>query len=434
MIFSLALSPAPPTDIRRDATVEAVAQVMPSVVNIATLSVVEADNPMERMLREFYGDPKITPSRGSGVIIDEDGYILTNLHVVERAREIQVKLSDEAGGAEYEVERIFTGTLKTDLAVLKIIPKKKGEKFRAVRFAKDDDLLLGETVIALGNPFGLGGSISRGILSSKRRAAAKDNEPLNIANWLQTDAAINPGNSGGPLVNLHGELIGINNAVLTGAQGIGFAIPIKEVRDALSEIFMPETSSNPRWFGARVQPGTVPLVLNFVQPGSPAEKAGLRAGDKIISVNGKAPKDFIEFMRFLRDEAKPDFSFAIQRGGETKQIDVRLVPFPELIRQKIGADVQELTPELAQHFGLRAHAGLLVARVEKGSPADKVQLQPGFVLAAINGTRLGTFADAAALLANKNKGDEIQIAALAPQMQGKLIAGYTEGVARLTLR
>ncbi len=220
------------------------------------------------------------------MIISDDGYLLTNLHVVNRATHIQVKLSDAAGGGVYEVQHVYVVNPKQDVALLKMVPKEKGQKFHAVHFAKNDDLLLGETVLALGNPFGLGESISRGILSSKSRAPAKENQDLSMENWLQTDALINPGNSGGPLIDLRGDLIGINCAILEGAQGIGFAIPIKEVREALGEMFNPETAS--RWFGARVGVDT-PLVVQSVESNSPADLAGLKTNDTILQLNGKTP-------------------------------------------------------------------------------------------------------------------------------------------------
>src|SRR5438093_2581489 len=168
--------------------------------------------------------------------------VLTNYHVVARARRIWIKLAD---GREFEAEPIV-GTSFTDLALLRIIAK-PGQKFTSVKFAADDDLLLGETVLALGNPFGLGGTVTKGILSSKSRRPPTDVEPLDVQDWLQTDAAINPGNSGGPLINLRGELIGINVAVGQG-QGIGFAIPVRRVSEALSEIYRPEIMHG-NWLG-----------------------------------------------------------------------------------------------------------------------------------------------------------------------------------------
>ncbi|HWI59769.1 MAG TPA: trypsin-like peptidase domain-containing protein, partial [Bacillota bacterium] len=216
-------------DIRRDATVTAIEKVMPCVVNIATETVIEYHEWYDDMLRQFYGWQR-TPrqqksiSLGSGVIIDEEGYVLTNFHVVRRASRIQVKLWD---GREYEADPLVA-TAGSDVALLKIRAK-PGEKFKAVKFAADDDLLLGETVLALGNPFGLGGSVTKGILSSKNRRPATGNEPLKVEDWLQTDAAINPGNSGGPLVNLRSELIGLNVAVYREehgerGMGVGFSI------------------------------------------------------------------------------------------------------------------------------------------------------------------------------------------------------------------
>src|SRR5213593_907085 len=219
----LALLPlrAAEPDARRDATVEAVKKVMPSVVNIATEEVVPIRDPMENLFREFFDpyyrhrQPNTQFSLGSGVIIDEEGYIVTNFHVVGRARRVWVRLYD---GRELEADKVAVSP-STDVALIRIRAK-AGEKFKAIRFAADDDLLLGETVIALGNPFGLGGSVSKGILSSKsRRAEVEGDEQLQLPDWLQTDASINPGNSGGPLINLRGEVIGINVAILREGQG-----------------------------------------------------------------------------------------------------------------------------------------------------------------------------------------------------------------------
>src|SRR5436190_3411542 len=261
------------TDLRRDAAVLATEQVIPSVVNIATETVIEYHEWYDDLLRQFYGWPN-TPthqeksiSLGSGVIVDEDGYILTNFHVIRRASRIQVKLWD---GREYDADQVMT-TESSDVALLKL-KTKPGEKFKAIRFAGDDDLLLGETVLAVGNPYGLGGSVTKGILSSKNRRPATGNEPLKMEDWLQTDAAINPGNSGGPLVNLRGELIGLNVAVYRGEQGerglgVGFSIPVKQVSAALSYFFTPEVTDS-LWFGARFKSTGSYLEVAAVQPGS----------------------------------------------------------------------------------------------------------------------------------------------------------------------
>jgi len=174
---------------------------------------------------------------------------------------------------------------------------------------------LGETVLALGNPFGLGGSVSRGILSSKNRRPPVEGEPLDVADWLQTDAAINPGSSGGPLINLHGELVGLNVAIYGEGHGIGFAIPIKQVTEALSEIFIPEVTQS-AWFGARLKSGPYPLTVTEVERDSPAAKAGLQKGDEVVQVNGRTPKDFIQCTEWIRDGSNHEVTLVIRRDGD----------------------------------------------------------------------------------------------------------------------
>ena len=200
-----AAAATPPDDVRRDATVIAVEKVMPSVVNIATKTIIRRSrDPMESLFRQFWDPyynrqaPNSQYSLGSGVVIDEAGYLLTNDHVVRRADTIEVKF---ANGTNVYEATVIASDPNSDVALLKL-KARPDEKFQAIRFAHEDDLLLGETVLALGNPFGLGGSVSRGILSSKTRNAPKAGERFDIPNWLQTDAPINFGNSGGPLVNL----------------------------------------------------------------------------------------------------------------------------------------------------------------------------------------------------------------------------------------
>jgi len=410
-----ALPTSAETDIRRDAVVEAVERVMPSVVNIATEEIVEFRDPFEEMLREFWRPyyrrrpPNTQYSLGSGVIIDENGYVLTNLHVVRRASRVRVKLAD---GREFEAAPIV-GTTRSDVALLKLDTKNK-ETFSAVRFAKDDDLLLGETVLALGNPFGLGGSVSRGILSSKNRRPPLENEPLDIADWLQTDAAINPGSSGGPLINLRGELIGLNVAIYRQGQGIGFAIPIKQVAEALSEIFVPEVTKG-FWFGARIRSGPYPLAVTSVEPGSPAEKAGLNVGDQIVQVNRSTPKDFIQCTELLSDSPRGEARLAVARQRERRDLTARMIPLAELIRQKIGARVQKLTRELAEQFGYEPGSGLLIADVESDGPVARAELQPGNLIAGIDGRSTTDLLSAASLLAGKKKDERTDLTVLVRQ-------------------
>jgi len=418
-------------DIRHDATVDAVRRVMPSIVNIGTERLVEVSDPFEEMFRQFYG-PRYQTSLGSGVIIDEEGYILTNQHVVNRARRIQIKLSEDAGGQEYEAE-LVSSIITTDVALLKIIqdPKQKPRKFKAVNFAKDDDLRLGETVLALGNPFGLGGSVSRGILSSKQRADSKQNEELGVSNWLQTDASINPGNSGGPIINILGEMIGMSEAILPGAQGIGFAIPIKDIRDALGQIFVPE--SRGRWFGAIVRPDSDTLRVEIVETNAPASAAGLRAGDQILQVNGKTPRGF-EFHRWLREETNSVFKLTVSRQGGQKELSVRMISLGEMARQRMGLDLQEVSRQLGRQLGLPEYSGLLIAGVENGGPAQAAELKRYFLITGVDQTRVQSLAGLVSAIHGKSKGDMITISLLIPQTHGDEILNYAKGFTRLKLR
>lgn len=433
-----AAAATPTPDIRRDATVEAVQRVMPAVVNIATETVLQVRDPLEQLFRDFFDPyyrrrpPNTQHSLGSGVIIDEEGYILTNFHVVNRASRVWVKLYD---GREFECDKISETSL-SDLALLKI-RSKETNLFPAVKFAADDDLLLGETVLALGNPFGLGGSVSRGILSSKSRRPPIENEQLDIMDWLQTDAAINPGNSGGPLVNLRGELIGINVAIYREGQGIGFAVPVKRITAALSEIYSPEQLDS-LWFGARVRPGTSPLQVTSVQIESPAGKAGLQAGDRILQVNGKMPRSFMDFIRLLGGaKDKQDVNLAIERGETKKKISLRLVPEKtffnaDLIRKKTGLTVQELTPDLAQAMGVRGQ-GLLVAAVDLMSPGADADLQRGMLITSLDGQAADNIVATAKRLYNKGKGDKVPIEVIIPRQRGAYVQ-YLQGRVELTLR
>ncbi|MEI6779980.1 MAG: trypsin-like peptidase domain-containing protein [Verrucomicrobiota bacterium] len=417
------------SDVRRDATVVAVEKVMASVVNIATETVIQVRDPFEELFRQVWGPyhrqqpPNSQYSLGSGVVIDEDGYVLTNDHVVRRADKITVKF---CAGTNAYTATVVASDPKSDVALLKLNIQ-PGEKFKAIQLAREDDLLLGETVLALGNPFGLGGSVSRGILSSKSRVLPKEGEPLDIPNWLQTDAPINLGNSGGPLVNLRGELIGINVAVLNEfkgqrAQGIGFAIPIRRVLEALSDIF-PTEFVKAYWFGARVKVGTMPLVIGSVQPESPAGKAGLKAGDAILQVNGKAPKSFIDFTELLASGAGTDETLAVRRGTARKDLAVRLVPEKSvfnagMIRDKLGLNLEGLTAPVAARYGVGPADAYFVAGVEENSPAAEAGLQRGMLVTAIDGQLPGDLCAAAKLVYPKKRGDRIQLELAVQQRMG----------------
>ena len=399
-------------DVRLDATVKAIQRAMPSVVNIATETLVDTRTALDDYYERFFNYRRETKEKrysvGSGIIIDEGGYILTNEHVIKRANRIWVKLSDEAGGGEYEAIRV-SGTSKSDVAILRI-QLKGDEKLQAIDFARDDDLLLGETVVALGNPFGLGGSVSRGILSSKSRRPPVEDQRLDVLDWLQTDAAINPGNSGGPLVNMKGELIGMNVAVYGQGQGIGFAIPIKRVGEAMAEQMTPETLRS-LWFGARVRSGTIPLVISNVQPESPAYKAGLREGDVIIRINGQTVRSLIEFTRELlfSTAAKPA-ALQVRQGDVTRDITVNLVPEntffnAALVTQRTGLTLRELTPDEAKGFAL-PFGGFVVTNVEKGTPLAEALHDKITIVQGVDGQPLNSMVRLARLLHEKASGEQ----------------------------
>ncbi len=407
-------------DVRRDATVMAIEKAKPSVVNIATARIVEYRDFYQELLRQFYGAH--TPSRrreqldsiGSGVIIHEDGYVLSNLHVVRRASRVQVKLWD---GTIYDAEPVV-GTEQSDVALLRL-KAPPGKKFQAIQLAEDDDLLLGETVLALGNPYGLGESVSRGILSSKNRRPPVGDEPLEIADWLQTDAAINPGNSGGPLINLRGELIGLNVAVYQG-QGIGFAIPVKQVAAALSQFFAPELTDE-LWLGLRLKANSNPPVITAVQPGSPAETAGLRPGQQVLQVNGQPVSNLIGFTKLVAAAGRNTLNLLVAQNQDRRSVRVTLVPFPELIREKLGLVLDSPTPQ-----------GLLISEVETNSPADRAQLQRGFLLTAMDGQPTRDLWKVGNLLTTKQPGDQVQLTVVVPRRPG---GGYPrQGAVTLRVR
>ena len=406
-------------ELRRDETVRAVERVLPSVVNISSKTVVQRRGFFFDWWRDYWSPftRQLPPqySVGSGVIIDEDGYVLTNVHVVEDATEIVVTLSDKRS---YPAELVI-GTRKSDVALLKMRGK-PGEKFIPIKFAADDDLYLGETVIALGNPFGLGGSVSKGILSSKTRRASAEEGVLDVEDWIQTDAAINPGNSGGPLVNLDAELIGLNVAIFKEGQGIGFAIPVKRISESLAEIFTPE-ALRAYWFGAQFQSTTNGISATTVQSGSPADNAGLRPGDIVLRVNELTPKSVFALNReIIGSSDKERVAFQVQRGRDKKTIAVKLVPDKghfntELIKEKLGATVIELTRQTAASIGIVLNGGLVVKEIEEGSPADNAGFQEGLIIESLDGQVPDSVVTAAKILAAKKKGEKVRLTVLLPK-------------------
>ncbi len=401
--------------IRRDPTVMAVEKVLPSVVNVEGSADIDPNNESDRFMAEYFGwrlrqVKEAVVSRGSGVVIDEEGYVLTNVHVVEGVKRVFVKFND--GSEPIEAERVALNAGK-DVALLRM--KGVGKKFPTVKFAKDDDLLLGETVIALGNPFGYSGSVSRGILSSRARRGPnepRDSGELDTFDWLQTDAAINPGNSGGPLINLRGELIGISVATLrpqVGAQGIGFAIPIRRVNQALAEVLSGETVDR-FWFGARLKTATRPLTIQVVQPGSPADKSGVREGDLIVAVDSNPPSGIIEFNRALvKAGDSREIALTIRRGGVLKELRLRLVEEADffnnaLIESRMGI-------RLAPSRG----GGFVIQFVDPTGPAAKAGLKRGLVIRGFDRTDFGDVVGLARFIHARRRGQSVDVGVLVDQ-------------------
>lgn len=364
-------------------------------------------------LRWFFRDMQPLPrgprfgvaGLGSGVIIDPSGVILTNNHVVEGGGKITVRLQD---GREFDAVDIKSDP-KTDIAVVRI----KADKLHAAKLGDSDKVAVGDWVLALGDPFGLEGTVTAGIISAKGRA-------MGIApreNFLQTDAAINPGNSGGPLVNLDGEVIGINTAITTrsgGNQGVGFAVPInlakwvadqllatgKVKRAYLGVAIQPITHQLAEQLGVKARQG---VLIGEVQPGTPASKAGLKPGDVILQFNGREVSSTNELQGYV--EQTPIGSkvpVVVLRDGKRLTIDVtveeqpanyglaRRGPMgrfgrPEASRfDKLGLEVATLTPEVAEQLGVKPGEGVVITQVRPNSPADEAGLTPGMVILQAN--------------------------------------------------
>jgi S1-C subfamily serine protease len=409
-------------DIRRDSAVRAIEQVLPSVVNIATTNKADYRDLLEDRFRLYNGLQRSTPrqnrfSIGSGVIISEDGYILTSFHVVERASRIQVKLWD---GRIYDCEGGILFTPDSDMALLKI-KSQPGEKFKVMKLAQDNDLLLGETVLALGDPLGLGSTVTKGILSSKTRRRPMENVPLEYPDWLQTDAAINEGNSGGPLVNLRGEMIGLNVAVATNSQNIGFAIPTKQINVAISQFFRPEVTDS-IWFGARVANGHGALRVDYLQPDSPAANAGIRVGDEILEVNGRKASEAIGFNRLLCGPATNQNyqgTLVVQRNGQRAKLNVQLVSFENLIRQKLGLTL--------------GNGGLKIDSVEADGPAARAQLQKNFTITGAYNQAVPNQLALADVLSTKKAGEHLPLTVVVQQRTETSVT-YQQGTVDVIVR
>ena len=331
---------------------------------------------------------------GSGFIMSKEGYILTNNHVVEDADQIKVKLAD---GKEFD-GKIVGRDPKTDLALVKIAGD---SDLQPLKLGNSDDLKVGNWVVAVGSPFGLEQTVTAGIVSAKGRVIGSG--PYD--NFIQTDASINPGNSGGPLINLQGEVVGINTAIIASGQGIGFAIPInmaKEIapqlqkrghvtRGLLGVAIQDVTPELAKSLGLKDSKGA---LVSQVVPGGPADKAGIEQGDVIVNFDGRTVGDSKDLPRIvastpvgktvtvklLRDGKEVERQAKVGEMDEENTSEAAKSP----IHPSLGVTVQNLTPQIARELGLKKSAGVVVTGVEPGSPAAEAMIQVGDVIQAVN--------------------------------------------------
>jgi len=392
--------------------------VVRAIVNISTKQIVRhridpffefRDRFFDDVFRDFFGRHTRTyvqNSLGSGVLISADGYVLTNAHVVMRASEIKVTLRDK----KQFVARLINVDPDHDLALLKIRAK---ASLPVVPLGTSSDLMIGETAIAIGNPFGLENSVTTGVISAtKRSIKAGDREVF--SGLLQTDAAINPGNSGGALLNIKGELIGVNTAIQAGAEGIGFAIPIDSAMQSACDLLDYRALKRIRT-GFETTKAKGGARIKSVQPKGPADTAGLRPGDLIVRIGGRPVAADFCFRRLIIERQPGDVvRFTVRRGSRTleKKVKLGLIPEPsprQLARKKLGLDVQDLTKELAQAVGMQPGAGVLVTDVEKRGPADAAGLRPSDALVYIGRRRVKTVRDLGLLLKDLKPGTRVPV-------------------------
>jgi serine protease Do len=397
-------------------------KVTPGVVNINTRKIVKRQQ-MRDPFRDFFNDDMMDrffgpqgraerqtqTSLGSGFVIDKDGYILTNRHVIEGADQISVTLAD---GKNYDAKLVGKDA-RTDVAVLKVEPK---GAVTTLALGDSDQVEVGEWVMAIGNPFGLGGnSVTVGVVSFKGRNLTLGVRGTTV-DMIQTDAAINPGNSGGPLLNARGEVVGINTMIITGggqqSAGVGFSVPINVAKDIIPQLR--EKGKVARgWLGVSIQrvdedmAKTLKLkeargaIVNQLTPGGPAEKAGLKPEDVIVAADGKKIEDNGDLSRYIAGKA-PGASVKLDviRDGAEKPVTVTLGTFPDEPNEeqteegrkgKLGMTLQDLSSQLAERLDLpRGTKGVVITDVDAGEAAEQAGLQRGDVIVSVNGTPVST--------------------------------------------
>ncbi|MFA6290579.1 MAG: trypsin-like peptidase domain-containing protein [Victivallales bacterium] len=397
---------------RMTPVVAAVSEVLPSVVNIGTEKIISRadstlgeNDPYDSMFRDFFaeqGQVKTT-SLGSGSFIDSSGLVITNSHVVSRATRITVTLDD---GIQYLAREIASDDFN-DIALLKIEGLPEGRIIKPMKFAKADDLILGETVIALGNPYGLGHSISQGVLSAFGRKAVYQGKII-FSDIIQTDAAINPGNSGGPLINLNAGMIGMSTAIFRDAQGIGFAIPMRRLEDTLAKWLIPERFGE---LSLGIVPGQkknggsdVEFFVKEVIPNSPAARSGIKKDDRIVEVDGVKPGRLFDISLKLWKIKVGDEVTLKTADGRTYSFKAEKIKYAdglEMAKVKLGLSLQELTPQLAKALEYPFEGGLVVSDI----PGGTENVSRGDILVKLGGITVNGISDVAKALQDKHHGD-----------------------------
>ena len=388
----------------------------PAVVNIRTVKTIKGGGPVFRhfqrgprspeepfrdFFERFFGDEMQRefkqPSLGSGFIIDKEGFVVTNNHVIEDADQIKVKLNDQN---EYDAE-VVGRDKNTDIAVLKIKPD---HDLPTLAFGDSDSLKIGQWVVAIGSPFGLERTVTAGIVSAKGRVIGSG--PYD--DFIQTDASINPGNSGGPLLNMRGEVVGINTAIIASGQGIGFAIPVnlavgiisqlkdkgEVVRGWLGVAIQDVNQDMADYYGLEEQKG---VLVADVFEGDPAEKAGIRPKDVIIEVDGKKVETSRQLTAMIAEiPVGEKVDIKVLRNGKPKRFNVKIAKRDDARlmsrsdsesspqRQEFGIQVSELTEEIAQRFNITETSGVIVSDVERGSAGDRSGVQVGDIIKEID--------------------------------------------------
>lgn len=419
-------TPKVPKSLARESEAfsDIVKAVSPTVVNISSTKTIRRSLPFshffdfESPFEDFFEPFRIPKkwkeqSLGSGVIVSSDGYIITNYHVIEKADEIKVTLYDKK---DYR-GKVIGSDPKTDIAILKIAAK----GLPAIKWGNSDELQVGEFVLAFGNPYGFSHTVTMGIISALGRANVGIAE---YEDFIQTDAAINPGNSGGPLVNIKGELIGINTAIFSrtgGYQGIGFAVP-SNMAQLVMEHLVKKGKVTRGWLGITIQQVTPELAKQFgikepkgalvsdITRNSPAEKAGLKRGDVIVELNGKTIND-VESLRNMvaQSELGSTIKLKVIRAGKPIPINAVIAELPKEFAEATpekpkeepteenalaGFSVIELTPEIAKQLGLpREEKGVVIVRVEPDSSAEESGLRKGDVIQEINKKRISNLSE-----------------------------------------